>query len=549
MVAAQEAGLFSDCKHFVDMPLRVAPEEMLENFEILKANGINKESLERFINRHFDEPGSDIEPVIPVDWREQPPAFIENLKNTEMMMWGSEVYNLWKTLSRQVTHDVRQHPDRHSVLCMPYPFIIAGDRFRETYYWDSYWIIKGLIACDMVTTAGNLVMNLIYMVDLFGFVPNGARTYYSNRSQPPLLSEMVKCVWEATRADDLLAHALPRLIKSYEGWTSGLKAVHVRGKDGKVYRMARYFADFFKPRPESYREDAELAEHLDPVAAAQLFCDIASAAESGWDFSSRWFADGESLSTIRTTKIVPADLNAWLYQMAVNISDFAGQLGQDDLCVQYKALAEEHLAAITELMWNAEDGCWHDLLLDSTVAHEHLSSSKAGADGTPAVREAEQLRDAYASNFVPLWCGCGSATAGNPHAVSKGLRASGLLQPAGIVTSLHRTSGQQWDYPNAWAPLQHMIIDGLARSGDAECATLAQSLALTWLNTNLYAYQFTGHMHEKYDAANPGGVGAGGEYIPQVGFGWTNGVALDLMRRYGGQMGAGKRRASYMVPA
>ena len=106
-----------------------------------------------------------------------------------------------------------------------------------------------------------------------------------------------------------------------------------------------------------------------------------------------------------------------------------------------------------------------------------------------------------------------------------------MIGLAGVSTSIYAT-GEQWDSPNAWAPLQHMAISGLRASGVAEGEALAARLASRWIRSNVEGFRSTGHMHEKYSAVESGRAGGGGEYSPQVGFGWSNGVLLDLLRIY-----------------
>lgn len=102
-----------------------------------------------------------------------------------------------------------------------------------------------------------------------------------------------------------------------------------------------------------------------------------------------------------------------------------------------------------------------------------------------------------------------------------------LVGPGGLRTTLTAT-GQQWDAPNGWAPLQWIAVEGLARAGDQE---LALEVARRWMGTVSRVYRETGKLLEKYDIeqAKPDG---GGEYPTQDGFGWTNGVASALLTRY-----------------
>lgn len=185
-----------------------------------------------------------------------------------------------------------------------------------------------------------MVSNLLSLIERFGFVPNGCRTYYLNRSQPPLLSEMVRIVSAALQSTDprrseLLARALPALLTEHAYWTRGPKRVVFEGIDialpgsGSLsVSLARYWAAWDGPRPESYSEDFGLVSGWAAGDASddaerrrrQAWRDVATAAESGWDFSSRWLGDGVSLATIRTTTIAPSDLNGFLVQMERNIS-------------------------------------------------------------------------------------------------------------------------------------------------------------------------------------------------------------------------------------
>lgn len=74
------------------------------------------------------------------------------------------------------------------------------------------------------------------------------------------------------------------------------------------------------------------------------------------------------------------------------------------------------------------------------------------------------------------------------------------------------------DSPNGWAPIQHMIIEGLSKSGSIEAKSMAEDIAIRWIRTNYVAYKRTGTMHEKYNVENCGDFGGGGEYVPQVSF-------------------------------
>lgn len=234
----------------------------------------------------------------------------------------------------------------------------------------------------------------------------------------------------------------------------------------------------------------------------------------------------------------------------------AARLGDSATRDAFAARAAERAAAMDLLMWSDADGCWHDLLLQPSPAPPSLRQATDGAatapppatakaveaqeedagavqeDGSAGVYPTQQRAGVYASNWVPLWCGVAAPGSSRAVAAAAGLRSSGLLQPGGLLTSLCR-SGQQWDAPNSWPPLVHMAVEGLERSGAPGAAEAAAGLARSYVAGCRAAWGATGHMHEKYDAMVPGGVGRGGEYVPQVGFGWSNGVLMTLLRKYG----------------
>jgi len=142
----------------------------------------------------------------------------------------------------------------------------------------------------------------------------------------------------------------------------------------------------------------------------------------------------------------------------------------------------------------------------------------------------------FASNYIPLWAGLAEGDQGKGQAVVKSLNDSGLVQTSGIATTLYQT-GQQWDWPNGWPPLQHMLVEGAARYGGTPGGDLGYRIAKAWVRNNMAIFNATQQMHEKYDVTQSGTIGGGGEYTPQVGFGWSNGVVLTFLQDYFGSYG------------
>ncbi|KAJ8513267.1 hypothetical protein OPV22_003701 [Ensete ventricosum] len=518
-----------DPKLYVDLPLKRNLSEVEAAFAALPrvAGVVPAPDLEQFVDEYFGAAGSDLVQAEPADFVAEPEGFLPKVKHPKVRAWALEVHALWKNLSRREADDVKKRPELHTLLSLPGSVIVPGSRFREVYYWDSYWSIRGLLASKMYETAKEIVRNLLSLVENYGFVLNGARAYYTNRSQPPLLSSMIMEIYKKTHDLEFVKQSLPLLLKEHKFWNSEIHKVTIQVAQGKRHSLSRYNAMWNKPRPESATTDEESASKLSTAAQKKNFYhQLASTAESGWDFSSRWMSNSSDLTTLETTSIIPVDLNAFIYKMESDIAFFAKLTGDSVTSESFLAASKARRAAITSIFWNSQKDQWLDYWLIKKSNSEEFYQWEAH----------HQNHNIFASNFVPLWIGAYSSDAYKDgpkvEKVLKSLQNSGLLQPAGIATSLTNT-GQQWDFPNGWAPLQHMIVEGLANSGSEEARSLAEDIAVRWIRTNYVAYKKTGAMHEKYDVEACGKIGGGGEYKPQTGFGWSNGVVLAFLEKFG----------------
>ncbi|KAG6428426.1 hypothetical protein SASPL_112677 [Salvia splendens] len=315
-----------DPKLYVDLSLKRNLSATVDAFEKLPRNesgSVLVKELNRFIEEYLAEAKEDLVVVSPVDYVAEPEGFLPKVESPEVRAWALEVHSLWKNLCRKVSGRVLEKPEFHTLLPLENPVIIPGSRFREVYYWDSYWIIRGLLASKMHETAKGMVYNLISLVNEFGYPLNGARAYYTNRRTQ---KQLLNCQANV-------------LKKSYTGkWL--------------------------------------LLQNLEWISA-----------------------------------------------------------------------------------------------LDCKLVDEVVSS----------------------------------------------LEKSGLICAAGVATSLIE-SGQQWDFPNGWAPTQHMIAEGLVNSGTERATQVARDIAIKWTKTNYVAFKETRAMHEKYDVRKCGATGGGGEYKPQVSY-------------------------------
>lgn len=518
----QMAKLFKDDKYFVDMKLKMSPDVVWEAFQSLTSSSLSgkltKQQLTDFVQEYFEEPGQEFEKWTPDDWSDQP-QFLQRISDPDLRAWAKELHALWKSLGRKIKQDVQLHPELYSQIYVPNPLIVPGGRFREYYYWDSYWIIKGLLISEMYTTAKGMIKNFLHLIDRFGFIPNGGRVYYQRRSQPPFLALMIESYITTTNDTAFLKECIGPLDKEYEYWMTNRSVSFAYG--GKNHSLNRYYVEAAGPRPESYSKDVELGQNLTEAERRQLWVELKTAAESGWDFSSRWFIDsnGENNGTLKDTKtthIIPVDLNAILCKNEQILERFHQQLGNSAKAWSYKEARNRRIDAVREVLWDDRQGIWFDFNLMNNKRNDAF----------------------YASNVAPLWAECfvEQEPGQTAEMVIQYLQDHKLLDGAGIPTSLMQ-SGQQWDYPNAWPPLQQMIIEGLAKSHSTKAKRIASDQAQKWIRANWVAYMKYQAMFEKYDVS--GAAGGGGEYDVQVGFGWTNGAALQLLDEYGNVLVAG----------
>ncbi|XP_068635435.1 probable trehalase isoform X2 [Aristolochia californica] len=509
-----------DPKLYVDLPLKhdlLSTEDAFKNLFRSVNGSVSRQKLEMFLDKYLGNAGSDLVPVEPTDYAPEPAGFLPKVENPEVRAWALEVHSLWRNLSRRVSGEVKKRRERHTLLPVPGPTIVPGSRFKETYYWDSYWIIRGLLVSKMYNTAKSIVYNLISLIDAYGHVLNCARTYCTNRSA------MVFDIYRRTGDLELVRRSLPSLLKEHHFWNSGIHEVTITDAQGVRHTLSRYYAMWNKARPESATIDKETASSIhDASEKKYVFRQIASTAESGWDFSTRWMRNSSDLATLATTSIIPVDLNAYILKMETVISFFARIVGENSTAVKFSRASHSRQAAMHSIFWNPKKSQWLDYWLkaNSTCKEAHKWKS------------CNQNKNIFASNFIPLWIDFFHSDNTLIEEVVQSFQSSGLLHAAGIATSLSN-SGQQWDFPNGWAPLQHLIVEGLAKSGSRKARLLAEAIAVRWIRTNYAAYKKTGVMHEKYDVEGCGKIGGGGEYVTQTGFGWSNGVVLAFLEEFG----------------
>ncbi|CAJ0926463.1 unnamed protein product, partial [Mesorhabditis belari] len=379
--------------------LKYEPEQVLANFNALSFP-MKKETFAKFCDDNFDKK-QYLELTSLPDYVENA-TFLPRIRDPEMRTFAKLVHTRWSTLARRFVPDMRHLTTRLPVLVVPNPFIVPGGFFQVYFYWDSYWIIKGLLVSNMTLTVKGMLMNFGFIIDNHGFIPNSGNIQLSRRSQPPLFVQMLADYFYATKDTEFLQTMMPTVEKEMQFWRKN-RTVNVLDKNGRNRTMFQYRVITNCPRPENFLVDVEngINGSYDPQ---EIWSSTASACESGWDFSSRWF---------------------------------------------------DH---------NGSKAC-------------------------------------------------------------------------GVPSTLKVSSTQQWDFPNVWAPNVHLFVECLLNSGDLWLVKQARDLAKRFVITvknglvNPKA-NVTATIWEKYDARFSDGTrGEGGEYYVQEGFGWTNGVMLDLINK------------------
>ncbi|KAH7382719.1 Six-hairpin glycosidase-like protein [Phaeosphaeria sp. MPI-PUGE-AT-0046c] len=585
---------FADSKTFVDLPTIRPLDEVLTAFQNLSRPIRNNTELNNFLTTYFGKAGSELE-ALPADDLEVKPDFLEAVNSSIVEDFTRQVIDIWPDLTRRYVGAGNCTGCVSSFLPVNRTFVVAGGRFREPYYWDSFWIIEGLLRSkgSFTQIAENIIENFMDLVEEIGFVPNGARRYYENRSQPPLLTQMVRVYVEYTQNYTLLERALPILELEYDFWVKNRTVTLERA--GQNYSLNHYAVENTQPRPESYYEDYVTANNqtyynkkgqqfnasraLNETEKATLYSNLASGAESGWDYSMRWVKNPSDaisdtsfpLRSLNTVNTIPVELNSILYHNEMTIASFHQRGGNYSAARQWASLAANRSEAMTALLWNTEHYSYFDYNLTSSAQNVYTLADNTSTPLATAGAPAGQQIWFQISQFYPFWTGAApDSIKSDPSAMRRVFaRVEELLDTrAGAIAATNLVSGQQWDEPNVWPPLQYILMQGLLSTpldvveGQDDETTedyiwtqelalkLAQryvdSLYCTWRVTGgavegeqqLPGAQGNGTIFEKYADESTNAAGGGGEYEVVEGFGWSNGVLIWAVDVFGEKLKA-----------
>ncbi len=476
---AQMENIFPDNKTFVDCTPKLNISSIRDRYNEKKNQA--DFNLKEFVHQYFELP-------------EMPNADFHSDKGKPIL---EHLNTLWDTLTR------KPEKSTNSLISLPYPYVVPGGRFREIYYWDSYFTMLGLQVSGRLDLIQNMIDNFSFLINSIGFIPNGNRTYYLGRSQPPFFACMVNLLSEE-KGKSVLVHYLPQLEKEYNFWMRGkeeadekkLSSHHVAILNGGV-TLNHYWDENNTPRAEAFKEDSQLANSVENKKS--IYRHLRAGAESGWDYSSRWFRNKNDFSSIRAAGIIPVDLNCLLFNLEKTIAEAYQLSGDKNTSEKYITLMNTRKKAIDQFCWNEQEGFYFD--------YDYVNGAQTNSWTLAAA--------------FPLYFG--TASKEQAGRVSLHLKEK-FLSAGGLITTTE-TTGQQWDAPNGWAPLQWIAIQGLVKYG---FTSLAKDITQRWLSINQKVFNDTGKMMEKYNVVSTNLEAGGGEYPAQDGFGWTNGVYLAL---------------------
>ena len=472
----QMMEVFPDSKTFADATAKADVHKIIEAFQKRK-----------------NETGFDAKAFVEEYW-EIPKPFASGFVSDTNKSLTDHINSLWPVLTRSGDKTTKGS----TLIPLPKPYIVPGGRFGEIYYWDSYFTMLGLKESGKDEMIKNMLDNFVFLINEIGHIPNGNRTYFTSRSQPPFFAQMVD-LYAEMKGDQVYQEFLPAMQKEYDFWMRGHAVVSdkKRKHEHSVFLeenaiVNRYYDSHDAPRQESYREDIEMGAHGD----------LRAACESGWDFSSRWLHDKQDLGSIKTLDIFPVDLNALLFGLERQLEKGYRLSGENTKADQFKSLQNERIALMNNYHWSEASGAFFDY---------HMERKSHFENYTPAM-------------MYPLFFNMVSQEQADK--VVDAVKRK-LLKAGGIVTSEYET-GQQWDAPNGWPPLQWVTLMGMHNYG---YKSEALDLAKRWTVLNEKVYKSTGKMLEKYNVEDLSLEAGGGEYPVQDGFGWSNGVYL-AMKKY-----------------
>lgn len=386
----------------------------------------------------------------------------------------------WSACIRNNIHD------EGTLIGMPHPYVVpcASGAFQEMYYWDTYFTNQGLLGHGLSEYVRNNTDNQLYLVNRFGFMPNGNRTYFLTRSQSPYLSMMVRDVYEAEGNKEWLLSAYKGLKKEYGFWMRERMSPTGLNRYGQHASTAIQIENYFEVCSRLKLEPVLSNEEAQARQGAHFMAEFES-----WDFTPRYGLRCESYN--------PVDLNCNLYMYETNFAYFSKELGLGEERYWLEQ-AEKRRLLLNHYCWDSDRKAFMDYDFEHGRRSEVLS----------------------AACYYPLFAGM----ADDEQAAAAHERLAELEFPYGLTTCkpLKHDTVFQWDHPNGWAPLQYIAVKGLLRYGYRESAA---RIAEKYLDTVTENFKATGNLWEKYNVQD-GSTKVMEEYESPPMLGWTAGIYI-----------------------
>ncbi|PPQ65887.1 hypothetical protein CVT26_000907 [Gymnopilus dilepis] len=440
------ANLFPDDKTFVDKPTSKSSQAVLADFQNISQPTYG--AIVNFVDSDFTGEGLELEAVALPGFNPNPP-FLKNVTETLPKAFAQTVHGFWTQLIRNTNSSTlcgSSGKCESTLIPLNHTFVVPGGRFREQYYWDSFWIVEGLIQSQLFSIVNDTLQNFMDELERFGFIPNGGRIYYLNRSQPPLFIQMLANYVEASGDRGILTRALPLAEKELAWWSTNRSISVTSPFTNKTHTMFRYAVNNTAPRPESYLADYTTVNSVSPAlndsAKAELYAQLATGAESGWDYTTRFFlSPQDGLNSINIRNTVPVDLNSILYKNHVLMASFYGT-ANTTAANRHRAAASALRDGILDLFWDSSKLAFYDFSLTNNARNNFFS----------------------VATFYPYWSGIipDEVLANSTSAFSAFSSINLVLNRYnGTFPTTFITSGQQWDAPNAWPPHQYIVLNAL----------------------------------------------------------------------------------------
>lgn len=478
---------YADSKTIVDKPTNGTTQKVLTAFSnITSASSASGENVTYgeivdFLNSNFDGEGLELQ-ATPLNNFPTNPAGLRGVRDEVVGGFALAVHKIWNLLIRDTDESKVCTGGRceSSLIPLNHTFVVPGGRFREQYYWDSKFILDGLLVSELYSVANSTLQNFMDELEQFGFIPNGGRIYYLNRSQPPVFAGMVLSYYNATKDAATLARALPLIEKELKWWSDN-RSVNVKSPfTNQTRTVYHYSVTNSAPRPESYLEDYEtangtpdapLSTPYNDTQKAALYAELASGAETGWDYSTRWTREPYAneadttnqnalLRTLNVRGTSAVDLNALIYKAHIDLANLydmsqggggsnskRGPRGikraPSDSAEEHRSKAAALKAAILDLNWDKDRLGFYDY---------NLTSSTRNTQWT-------------AAHFYPLWAGIVPNEVQRDEQKAIGAFSSLNLimrKYNGTIPATFIESGLQWDFPNAWPPHIFFALEALS---------------------------------------------------------------------------------------